>query len=214
MSWGETAETLKQSILEYLGPTGTLLVPTFNWTFVRGYPIHMSLPGLISDYFRTAYYSTYGQYARFIQSSLSQGLVQTPKNFSQVLGNLHLVRIRFFERLLDYNVTILLINSRSDIAFVHYVEQQEQVSYRFMKYFRGDVFVGQKNIGGIYDFFTRRKKDRSLFNGDGLYKLLVESGAMTKYHTAEGYPVCKIKCRDCNHVLTDKLKKDPDFLRC
>lgn len=213
MSWGETAEKLKQDILEYLGPTGTLLVPTFSWDFCQGKPykheVTRSHLGLFSNnilFDKRAIRSVHPIFS-------FAGIGPAAEQLLTGVGKSSFGKNSVFERLLSCNVTILLVNSISDIAFVHYVEQQEQVGYRFMKYFSGDVYVGEENIGGVYDFFARRKNDRSVFNGDGLYKLLIESGAMTEYHTAGGYPVCRIMCQDCNDVLTDELKRNPAFLR-
>lgn len=212
-TWGEAAEKLKQEVLQQLGPRGTLLVPTFNWDFCWGKPyIHersMSHLGMFSNSVLFDKRAVRSIHPMFSFAGIGEN---TGKIFSQI-GSSSFGSNSVFERLLRHNIKIILVNCRSDIAFVHYVEQQKKVGYRFMKYFRGDVFVNNENIGGTYDFFARRKSDRSSFNGEGLYKLFIDKGIMKETVGVDGYPVCCVNCQDCDTVLSEKLDHSPNFLR-
>lgn len=213
LSWLNTAEAVKEEIQNIIGLAGTLLVPTFNWDFCQGKPyIHektMSRLGLFSNNVLFDERSSRSIHPIFSFAGIGPA---TNRLFPNI-GNSSFGKNSVFERLLDENAKILLINSISDIAFVHYVEQKSQVSYRFMKIFSGDVFVENINTSGTYDFFVRRKNDTTIFDGDALHQLLLDSGAMKKSEGPGGYPVCSITCRDCDEILTQKLKENPTFLR-
>lgn len=178
MNLKNSLEALYGQIIEYLGPTGTLVIPTFSYSFTNNENFDPSTTpsklGVFSEYFRRRYskfrsrnpvfsVSATGYYERDFRDSDYLDCFGASSPFG----------------LMDqFNGKLMNLGCKFDLTYAHYVEQIFGVSYRYFKYFSGCIihqglsehasiryFVGKKDINYQLNFNKIREaliKDKKL----------------------------------------------------
>jgi aminoglycoside 3-N-acetyltransferase len=127
-------------IMERLGPNGTLCVPTFTYSFPRGEAYEPDAPsqmGMFAEWVRLrGWRSPDPCYSVAAVGELAQELTEyAPENSFDSQAS-------FWARLKDLPGKILNLNFDAGSTFVHYVERDMNVPYRFDKTFVGAVREG------------------------------------------------------------------------
>ena len=145
------------SILELLGPSGTIAVPSFNFAFARGDEFDpLSTPsdgmGVFSELVRQhpeAHRTTHPMQSLALIGALAKDLAKpdTPSAFDD--GST-------FDGLLQNDFKLLLLGADIQAAsMLHYSEQRAAVPYRFWKDFKGKVRINDKWQSRTYRMFVR-----------------------------------------------------------
>jgi len=172
---GFRLDTLFNEIIDYLGSEGTLIVPSFSYSFTRGeiFKVNSSegRVGLFSEAFRRKFPNlrtrhpifsvvVFGKYKDLylnatIEDCFGEGTI--------------------FDLLYKQNAKLMNLGCDLMMTFTHYVEQDFGVTYRYFKEFRGNIvdeqtilnnvkcryFVGDLNIR--YSLNLNRLKEILLF---------------------------------------------------
>lgn len=134
-------EMFFDAIMERIGPNGTLCVPTFTYSFPRGevYDPMAGSPemGMFSEWVRVkGWRSPDPCYSVAAIGDEAQELTEyAPENSFDSQAS-------FWARFRDLNGKILNLNFDAGSTFVHYVERDMNVPYRFDKTFMGVVREG------------------------------------------------------------------------
>lgn len=156
----ELTEVVFDSLCEVLGEKGTLVVPTFGFSFTDDSPNGYwnfaeaeSEMGVLTEYVRTHPESTrtvhpFYSFAVFGNLADDMGKVHDRDSFSTdyIFGRIHEIDARILVLGLDYN---------SAMTFFHYVEQQEGVDYRHKKDFHGTIDIYGKEYYDTYSMLVR-----------------------------------------------------------
>lgn len=151
----EIPEKLTRVLLDYLGPEGTLVVPTFTFGFCRGRPYDRQRTpgermGVLSEYVRRMPESYRSPHP--IQSVAAVG------RWSEVLctpdplcafdsgGPFDLMR--------QYDAKLVRVGQGA-VSLIHWAEQQVEVPYRFWKPFTGTYVDGGVTEERTYYMFAR-----------------------------------------------------------
>ncbi len=213
LKWGEALNLLKESFLNVLGNSGTILVPTFNWDFCKGKPyshertrsqVGMFTNNVLFDdrsirSFHPIYsFAGIGPEARDLFSNLSKS------SFGENT---------VFHRLHQINAKIVFFNiSFERCTFIHYVEQSIGISYRFLKRFTGKVIIGDKEYIDTFDFYVRYL-DRDIHP---YFKRLSDKLiSIKKIHESalnDEYPILLSRCDDIYNYALKGMKSDPYYL--
>lgn len=173
-------ETLLSALEEYLGPQGTLILPTFSYSFCRDEcydPAHTpSTVGLLTEYFRRRpgvlrshdpLFSVAAKGARAAEAvNADSAECFGPESFFAWL-HANYARLGF------------LACSMSVATMVHYVERRTGVSYRHDKVFTGWVIGedGSRQEGRV-TYYVRDLEDGTVCDLRVLEKELRSSGAL------------------------------------
>lgn len=129
-----------KSVLDVLGPEGTLLVPLFNFDFCDGVPF---------DYFKTP--SRMGEFTECVRRH--DGAVRTghpvysfaalgyrAQDFADIDNQSGYGKDSPFAKLMELNgkIGILDLQENDSMTFYHFVEEACGISYRYLKAFTGD----------------------------------------------------------------------------
>jgi aminoglycoside 3-N-acetyltransferase len=154
--WIGAAERLLDAILTLIGTEGTLLAPTFTYSFCRGAPYHHEkTPGEVglfgnyllarSDSFRSLHpifsCAAIGARAEELCSDLSHSAFGVGSIFSRLISNRG--KVLFFN------------TSFQACTFVHYSEQRIGVDYRYSKEFTGQLLRAGKRIESAWEYYVR-----------------------------------------------------------
>jgi len=156
----ELAEVVLDSLFEVIGEAGTIVVPTFDFSFTNDSPDgYWSLTDSQSDMgVFTELVRTHSESTRTVHPFYSFSIIGEE---AESLGKIH-HRDSFstdylFGELYQRNAQILLfgLDYNSAMTFFHYVEQQEGVDYRYKKNFKGTIDIHGKEYYDTYCMLVR-----------------------------------------------------------
>jgi aminoglycoside 3-N-acetyltransferase len=208
-------DLLVSAFRDVLGREGTLVVPTFTYSFgsdkveKRFDPSATpSTCGMLTEYVRNQEGAE-----RSIDPMFSVAAIgPDARRLTDNVGNECFGENSFWKRLLDSGGKICNLNCDAGSTFVHFVERRLGVPYRADRTFRGIVIENDREITYDAVFFSRRLED---------------AGAAAKFERfderarAAGYvatakvgrgAVVVISAEDTVRLIGDVLPSDPRFL--
>lgn len=213
---GDTEEVIFQVIYEAfmdgLGPEGTLLIPTYSYSFCKGESYNpLTTPsdvGPFSELFRKLegvqrsldpIFSVAG-----LGPMVDEMFRDLPKN---CFGNGCI-----YQRLINHGAKLCNIGVGFRYAtFIHHVEQMEKVPYRFLKLFTG-IIEGDgepRKEGWLYN--VRILADNGYPDLRQLEKKAKETGKCRAARVGRGEVTC-ISCADMYELARSEIAKDPWYL--
>ena len=139
-----------------IGPNGTLILPTYTLSFLKGQPYdHEKSPsevGQLTEYFRKL-----PDVTRTFQPLYSHA-IRGPKlrYYAENTSMTGLGPDSLFERLRHDNAQILFFGCPMDAAtFIHYVEHSVKAAYRFLKTFKGEAIRAGKSTACEIKHYAR-----------------------------------------------------------
>jgi aminoglycoside 3-N-acetyltransferase len=165
----DRVETLFATIIEYLGSEGTLVVPSFTYSFTKSELFDVqnskSVLGAFSECFRQRDGVVRSRDPIFSVCAIGKHKFQ----FEQVGIDDCFGEDSCFGLLYKLNGKVMNLGCDFDVTFTHYVEQKRTVSYRYFKCFIGNItdredtvevttkyYVGDTNINYTQDLTKLR----------------------------------------------------------
>lgn len=171
-------ETFLHYIINYIGKDGTLLIPTFNYDFTKGKPFNRKKSecqvgefgnSLVKKFYKCRTYNPV--FSHLIFGKLQKKIFKC--NESEVFG-----KKSIFEIIKRENFKIIsFCCSPNTITFLHYIEREAGVNYRYNKFFSGicenkkvkiKYFVGKKK----FDYSIKEKKILRLIDNKNFKKVV------------------------------------------
>ena len=147
---------IKNALFEIIGSGGTIVVPTFNFDFAKGYDFDVNkTPSHLM-----------GVFSEFIRNNEASNRTDHPFHSISILGN----NSRFisnlksetefssgsaFDYLVKNNCKILFLGDCFTETFFHIAENNEEVPYRYWKKFTGNVIRDGKKRFIEIKYFAR-----------------------------------------------------------
>ena len=211
-SWLEGNRFMQECFEETVGTQGTLIVPTFNYDFCKGKPyIHERTPsqvGLFSEQVRKDPRALRSFHPIYSFAAIGP---QTEEVLGSV-GKSSFGKNSVFERLHKMDAKMVFFNvSMAFCTFVHYIEQQLNVEYRYLKYFSGQVSKGDQTWTDTFDFFVRYLDRDVIVALDRFQNHLQQKGMLKSADLGEGNVIC-INCIDTYNEGLKILNQEPNFL--
>jgi aminoglycoside 3-N-acetyltransferase len=133
----DLCEMFFDAVMERIGPDGTLVVPTFTYSYPKG-----------EVYVRESTPSKMGVFAEWVRNHKDSSRSMDPCYSVSAIGKKSTYisdrfalnsfgKYSFFAKLEEHDGRILNFNFDSGSTFVHYVERKLEVPYRFDKRFSG-----------------------------------------------------------------------------
>lgn len=191
-----------------IGNEGTLVVPTFTYSFCRGKMFDVENSQSELNYFTEVARTSKG----FIRSdnpifSVTSKGPHTQKLFNN-LSTECLGKDSIFERLHQLNAKILLLGFTEGSTFIHYVESCLNVPYRYNKIFNGKIKKENKIFNKSYNYFVRDLKTDLHISLDKIHKYALDHGYLHKINLGNG-EIMTIKTKDLFKITSEMLIKDP-----
>lgn len=169
--------TLIDILRESVGGTGTIIMPTFTYSFCDGkiYDVaeSRSTVGVLTEYFRTlpgVVRTRHPIFSVAIQGPGADEFVEVGMDSfdnDSIFGKLH-----------TRGGKILVFGApfATSLTFLHYIEETHGVPYRYMKEFRGVIRDGGKDEEGTCTYYVRNLAVESILNADRLEPLFISAG--------------------------------------
>lgn len=217
MKDGNTPEdycrSFKKAIFEVIGEEGTLIVPTFSYSFCWGQEFNVNItPG------------TCGFFSEFIRNDPTSLRLNDPNFSISAIGKNALIFTNifsphsfgsesFWEKFYERNGVICNFNLNSGFStMIHYFEKENDVFYRFDKGFKGLLKYDnmEKEVEFfhfVYDYnFPEHAPEINNFHQIALFENKVKISNLGKGQ------VIMIKAIDMGSIIKKYLKIDPYFL--
>ena len=198
-----------QSFLNSVGNEGTVLMPTFTYSFCKGeiYDINnsKSTMGVLSDFFRKQNGVIRTQDPIFSFAVWGKKQSEFSKDYNDCFG-----KDCVYEILLKNNGKLISFGSgKFWYTFAHYVEQVAKVSYRYFKEFNG-IFVDKNGISHAkkVKYFVRDLNKNSILDGGKQVELLKN---INNFKTSDFGLVCA-DTKPYFDELLKLFKKDENYL--
>ena len=194
-------------IIDYLGPKGTLVVPTFSYSFTKNETFDVdntkSTIGKFSEYFRT-----FPGVERSSHPIFSIAVIGKNKDmFMDTTIKDCFGEGSSFDLLYKLDGKLMNLGCNFNLTFAHYVEQKAKVNYRYYKNFEGIVISNSKKIYTKTRYFVGKKKIKYSLNLDCLKRKLVEKNKIriVPFGRFASYTV---SARDFFYFANDIIKKN------
>ncbi len=201
--------TLINDLVNFIGNSGTLVIPTFSYTFTKNQEFDFeNTPSDIGTFSESCRirpefcrsrnpnfsFSSVGKYAKYFADS----------RIDDCFGN-----GTAFDLLFKYNAKIVCLGCDfSRITFAHYVEQSIGVPYRYLKSFKGYLVNGQtkESIDNTYyvrDLSIDSQGELSLLERQSKIKGVLKSGKFGRY------PILSMSTHDFYSVSKELIEENP-----
>lgn len=205
-------KTFKDSIFDVIGINGTIIVPSFSYSFCNNQFYDKlstkSMMGIFSEYIREQTNSFRSDDANFSVSAIGKNAKKFTDNVSvHSFGN-----DSFWDRFLNANGKICNFNLDSASTFIHYVEKMLKVPYRFEKPFTGwTVEEGERIQKTYFHFVYDLSKPENMPDFSKFDKKAKNSGIVVTSNLGRGQIIC-ISARDTYELIKKEICEQNDFL--
>ena len=197
--------------LEVVSNNGTVIIPTFTYSFCKGEIFDYYNSPSTLNYFTEIARTTEG----FIRSEEPIFSVSSKgPHTSEMIDNLStccLGKGSVFDRLHKVNARLLMLGFYLGPTFIHHVEEYYKVPYRYDKIFRGTIKKGNHQYEKSYTYNVRNLDLDPQLSLKKLEKEAIESGIVTRNKLGSG-SIMSVQTKDLFKFIGEMLTKDPYYL--
>jgi aminoglycoside 3-N-acetyltransferase len=202
----------KDVIFEVIGKEGTLIVPTFSYSYCHNEIFVLEdtpgMGGIFAEMVRCDPESTRSIDANFSIAAIGK----RAKYFTKYPPENSFGKNCFWERFLGLKGKLVNFNFDAGSTFIHYVEKQLGVPYRYDKVFFGtSVINGQKKSGKFYHFVYDLNKPSNGPDFTKFYKKAKELNLVNIENLGKGQ-IVSITAEDTFKLIRSELKINSAFL--
>jgi aminoglycoside 3-N-acetyltransferase len=217
---GSTAGEKVATVLEGLSrtvPQGTLMLPTFTYSFTRGEPYDLasspSTVGVLSERFRGL--PGVRRTADPIFSAAIRGSLPQPwaRRLFEIGDTDCFGERSVFAYLRCVDAKLLFLGvAFSYCTFVYHLEQRLRVPYRYFKDFTGTIREGDRAMRATARYFVRDLESNVESFFDPLADVLLESGTARHVTLPRGPALLVTNARAVEAEAIRRVGENPDFL--
>lgn len=193
------------TIMSIIGAKGTLIVPTFTYSFFKKKNFHYNSPsdtGIFSEYIRNLKDSLRSSDPNFSVTAIGKNKIF----FTDTTTNNTYGKNSFFDKFHKLNGKILDLNFLGS-TIIHYYERKLNVNYRFDKKFHGKI-NGERST---YVIFSRYLKNKTIHDPIPITEILRKKIFFFKSKLGKGEMTC-ITSRNFYNTIKKELLKDSNIL--
>lgn len=204
-------QSFKEAIFDVIGSNGTLIVPTFTYSFCNKENFDPaktpSICGMFTEWIRTKTNCIRSEDANYSIAAIGQNAVfftqdPPPHSFGEN---------SFWARFLAKNGKFCNFNFDSASTFSHYVEKSLNVPYRYDKEFNGLVIKNNQSSKKSFFHFVRELKPEYEPQFEKFNQAAFKQNMVKTSNLGKGQIVC-ISASDSFNLIKNELIKDPFFL--
>lgn len=201
---------LLDAFKEVVGSEGTLIMPTFSYSFCKGEVFDIkntkSTVGVFTEFFRKS-----EDVARTAHPIFSSAVWGEDKNEFLNISKDSFDEESIFGKLNKKRVKLIFLGAPfHSCTFIHFIEQSKQIPYRYFKSFNGKIIDGESEYDDEYTYYVRKLEENSVLNTERLEQFLLENNLLKKVNLGDG----KILSIDA-HTLFENgielLNQNPKF---
>jgi aminopeptidase-like protein/aminoglycoside N3'-acetyltransferase len=202
--------TVIDALLEVIGPQGTLIMPTFNYDFLRGIPWDIrttpSQMGMLTELVRADARAKRMFHPIYSMAAIGRHADELAVHRSNDCFGETTIFTKFREW--DAKILIIGLAYSKSITFLHHCEQLAGVDYRFLKEFKGTAIDQQgKPHEAAYTMFVRDVERGVVLDFEPIGALL-DSQVVNIRRVGLG-DIRLMKCNDVFRVAVQAMQAHP-----
>ena len=205
-------ETIFDAFMEVLGTTGTLVVPTFTYSFCKGEVFDIenttSTCGVFTEKLRNLPQAQRSMNPIFSVAAVGKKAVELTENISDECFG----KDSFWDFFLSSNGVIVNLNLNAGSTFIHYVEKCLKVPYRYDKLFTGLYKKNGKLKRGSVIFFCNDLSNSDTTAAFESFDYLARKQGLLRMAKVGRGSVVAITASDTFDLIEKTLKNKPFFL--
>ncbi|MEM2175079.1 MAG: AAC(3) family N-acetyltransferase [Candidatus Aenigmatarchaeota archaeon] len=203
----------KKGFFDVIGPEGTLIVPTFSYSFCRGEIFDKEkTPGLNMGFFSEMVRQDPTSYRSEDANFSVAAIGKNARYFTKDAPEYSFGPNSFWDKLLRMNGKICNLNLNAGSTFIHYVERELKVPYRWDKPFRGISIINGKRVERIFYHFVRDLEKPEYYPDFTKFDKLARELGLAKWcKLGRGEVVC-ISAKDTFELIKQNIARDLFFL--
>lgn len=211
-STSELCEKFFNAFREVIGEEGTLIVPTFTYSFCKKNnfdPVETdSSMGIFSEYVRKL-----PEAVRSLDANFSVAAVGRDAKFlTENMPEYSFGKNSFWDRFRNLDGKFLNLNFDSASTYIHYVERELQVPYRWDKPFVGTLIIDGELVNAkFYHFVYDLEKPNHVPNFSKFDNCAKTRGIAKTEFLGKG-SVLTITANETFDLIKEELEKDKSFL--
>lgn len=206
------ASMLCDRVFARIGEEGTFVVPTFTYSFPRREifdPVHtVSRMGTFAEWIRRHPKAHRSVDPCFSVAALGGRAAELTRNVPENSFGPN----SFFERFLKADGRVFNLNFDAGSTFIHYVERELRVPYRFDKTFEGDIRLGDTIRRGRSTIWVRYLSDDALEAKFEPFDALARAEGIFRTTTLGRGRMGIMSARACFDLIATTLPQRPYFL--
>ena len=207
----DLCECFFESIFEVIGDSGTLIVPTYTYSFPKNEIFNpnksISRMGIFSEWVRR-----HKDSLRVVDPCYSVSVVG--KNKEYFINNATVNSFgknSVFDKFFNLNGRILCLNFPGN-TFIHYIERKLNVNYRFDKIFSGLIEENGELIKAKSIIYVRFLSDDSLEHSPINYEFEGRKSGLIKSVKLGRGEMSSVSSKGVYKIIIDNIKNRPYFL--
>ncbi len=203
------------ALLEVIGPNGTLVVPTFSYSFGSDKPERRYDPaatpsdcGALSEYVRKLPEAVRSVEPMFSVAAVGAKKVELTKDVSADCFGAG----SFWERFLSVEGKVCNLNFDAGSTFIHYVERKLDVPYRQNRAMSGELWDGSRWKAAEVVFFCRDMNDPGATARFEMFDKLAREAEIVATQPVGRGSVVVVSARDTEDFIRSQITRTPDFL--
>lgn len=206
----------QRAFLSVLGESGTLVVPTFSYSFgsdqeTRLFDVRQTpgVGGMFPEFVRTNSPSTRSLDPMFSVSAIGA----RQEDLTRDVGDVVFGEESIWARLLDHNAMIVNLNIDITSTFIHFAEYRSAVPYRKDRTFQGTVIDQEGNARGAVSIFNCRdlSDPNNRTRCHAINEIAHAEGLARTLRLGKG-TLCTIRSKDYFDLVARLVAEDPYFL--
>lgn len=207
-------QIFKDAIFEVIGPNGTLVVPTFSYSFCNNQVYDKEKTpstdcGIFSEFIRLDSKSKRSDDANFSITAIGKNAKKITSNSPEYSFG----KNSFWDRFLSIDGMLCRFNLHPNyMSIIHYVEKSCSVEYRWDKSFKGKSIInGQEENKRFFHFVRDLNIDEHSSELGKLQDLCIKQGIMKVSNLGRG-KIYGVKVKDYVNLAKQEVEKDSLFL--
>lgn len=203
--------SILDSIKETIGEDGIMIMPAFSYSFCKNEVFDVDKTkgtvGALNEFFRKQ-----EDTERTVQPIFSCAVWGKSKEKFLNVSKDSFGEASIFDKLYKNNGKLIFLGADfHSCTYLHYIEQNFKIPYRYIKTFRGSIKNGDKEYESTCDFFVRYLDKDVVLETERLRKHLIENKIMKCEKVGNGNILC-VGARDLYDEVFKLLKKDIFYL--
>ena len=202
----------KNAFLEIIGEEGTLIAPTFSYSFCNNEifdPLSTpSICGIFSEFLRCDKKSIRSRDANFSIAAIGKNA----KTFTENSPEKSFGENSFWQKFLDYDGKFCNLNFDCGSTFIHYVEREIHVPYRYDKPFSGILSENSKRIQCTFYHFVYDLKKTNHMPDFTKFDQVAKKQKVARIANLGKGQIVTISAKESFNLIQTEIKKNPAFL--
>lgn len=210
VSRDEFTQAFIDAAIDSVGRDGNVLMPAFSYSFCKKElydpSTSPSTVGILTEAFRKR-----PGVLRSLDPIFSICAYGPDQEFYTDVGNVCFGKNSIFHKLHERNAKIIFIGERFDITFMHYVERDFGVPYRYDKDFSGEILLNGTKVSRIFSYFVRDLNINPHYALEDIAKYFQKCGVLSV--SPLGFSKLRmVRAKDAYDKIREGLKQDLSLL--